>query len=199
MGIKPLHHTTRCRLLTFFGIFKVHLPVLYGEPVENALGRLLAEFISRSGDVSVLDWVGEASSFNSCFSANLVPYQAVPYLHLVSNDSARRDDLDLEKAQKLYSNFARSPRTGFVSSKVVLPSTAHPLQPQQSDCKGPRLVPHATHTKFMHRAFCPSRPHCRSTLTRVSMDTFLFVLGTHERSKRRPVAMTMLYGSYWNS
>ncbi|KIO00983.1 hypothetical protein M404DRAFT_151104, partial [Pisolithus tinctorius Marx 270] len=41
---------------SLFGIFKVHLPVLYGESAENALGRLLAEIISRSGDVSVLDW-----------------------------------------------------------------------------------------------------------------------------------------------
>ncbi|KIO01073.1 hypothetical protein M404DRAFT_150985, partial [Pisolithus tinctorius Marx 270] len=51
---------------SLFGIFQVHLPVLYGEYGENALGRLLAEIISRSGDVSVLDWVGEPSSFNSC-------------------------------------------------------------------------------------------------------------------------------------
>ncbi|KIO12624.1 hypothetical protein M404DRAFT_124407, partial [Pisolithus tinctorius Marx 270] len=41
---------------SLFGIFKVHLPVLYGESAENALGRLLAEIISQSGDVSVLDW-----------------------------------------------------------------------------------------------------------------------------------------------
>ncbi|KIO00993.1 hypothetical protein M404DRAFT_93046, partial [Pisolithus tinctorius Marx 270] len=41
---------------SLFGIFEVQLPVLYGESAENALGRLLAEIISRSGDVSVLDW-----------------------------------------------------------------------------------------------------------------------------------------------
>ncbi|KAI6011440.1 hypothetical protein EDC04DRAFT_2502666, partial [Pisolithus marmoratus] len=69
-------HTTRPEDIAYslFGIFSVHLPVLYGEQAENALGRLLAEIISCSGDVSVLDWVGEALSFNSCFPANLVPY-----------------------------------------------------------------------------------------------------------------------------
>ncbi|KAI6016007.1 hypothetical protein BKA83DRAFT_4019452, partial [Pisolithus microcarpus] len=41
---------------SLFGIFNVHLPVLYGEGAENALGRLLTEIISQSGDVSVLDW-----------------------------------------------------------------------------------------------------------------------------------------------
>ncbi|KIK15195.1 hypothetical protein PISMIDRAFT_115578, partial [Pisolithus microcarpus 441] len=41
---------------SLFGIFQVHLPIFYGESTQNALGRLLAEIISRSGDVSVLDW-----------------------------------------------------------------------------------------------------------------------------------------------
>ncbi|KIO07317.1 hypothetical protein M404DRAFT_137012, partial [Pisolithus tinctorius Marx 270] len=41
---------------SLFGIFNLHLPVLYGESAENALGRLLAEIISQSGEISVLDW-----------------------------------------------------------------------------------------------------------------------------------------------
>ncbi|KIK18083.1 hypothetical protein PISMIDRAFT_110122, partial [Pisolithus microcarpus 441] len=41
---------------SLFGIFEVHLPVMYGETAQNALGRLLEVIISRSGDVSVLDW-----------------------------------------------------------------------------------------------------------------------------------------------
>ncbi|KAI6033319.1 hypothetical protein EDC04DRAFT_2571723, partial [Pisolithus marmoratus] len=41
---------------SLFGIFNVNLPVIYGESAENALGRLLAEIISRSGDISILDW-----------------------------------------------------------------------------------------------------------------------------------------------
>ncbi|KAI5996968.1 hypothetical protein EDD15DRAFT_2509050 [Pisolithus albus] len=44
-----------------FGIFEVQLPVLYGENAQYALGRLLAEIISISGDVSVLDRVGKQS------------------------------------------------------------------------------------------------------------------------------------------
>ncbi|KAI6043413.1 hypothetical protein EDC04DRAFT_2562865, partial [Pisolithus marmoratus] len=41
---------------SLFGIFNVHLPVMYGESAEHALGRLLAEIVSQSGDISILDW-----------------------------------------------------------------------------------------------------------------------------------------------
>jgi len=63
-----------------FGVFNLHMPVLYGESKENSLGRLLAEIISQSGDISVLNWVGEASPFNSCFPAHISVYQTPPYL-----------------------------------------------------------------------------------------------------------------------
>ncbi|KAI6044168.1 hypothetical protein EDC04DRAFT_463074 [Pisolithus marmoratus] len=112
---------------SLFGIFQVHLPVLYGETEQNAIGRLLAEIISRSGDVSVLDWVGEPSSFNSCFPADLVPYQTVSQTHLIPSDSARRSGLDVDKTQKLYNKLAGLPRAGFVNSKLILPSTIHPV------------------------------------------------------------------------
>ncbi|KAI5992100.1 hypothetical protein EDD15DRAFT_2140328, partial [Pisolithus albus] len=41
---------------SLFGIFNVYLPVLYGESAAHALGRLLTEIVSQSGDISVLDW-----------------------------------------------------------------------------------------------------------------------------------------------
>ncbi|KAL4068969.1 hypothetical protein J3A83DRAFT_4373229 [Scleroderma citrinum] len=40
---------------SLLGIFGLHMPVLYGESAEIALGRLLAEVILTSGDTSVLD------------------------------------------------------------------------------------------------------------------------------------------------
>lgn len=36
---------------SLFGIFNLYLPVLYGESAEFALGRLLDEVISQSGDI----------------------------------------------------------------------------------------------------------------------------------------------------
>ncbi|KAI5990180.1 hypothetical protein EDD15DRAFT_1185475 [Pisolithus albus] len=120
---------------SLFGIFQVHLPIFYGESAQNALGRLLAETISHSGDVSVLDWVGKPSSFNSCFPADLTPYQIVPHLQFVPSDPSRRINLDFEKAQKLYNKLAGLPRAGFVNKKLTLPSTVHPVtavEPQSS-------------------------------------------------------------------
>ncbi|KAI5986694.1 hypothetical protein F5J12DRAFT_787205 [Pisolithus orientalis] len=77
-----LRCTTRPEDIAYslFGIFNLHLPVLYGESAENALGRLLAEIISQSGDISVLDWVGEASPFHSCFPAQITSFQTLPLL-----------------------------------------------------------------------------------------------------------------------
>ncbi|KAI6119604.1 hypothetical protein EDD16DRAFT_1480102, partial [Pisolithus croceorrhizus] len=53
-----LRCTTRPEDIAYslFGIFGLHLPVLYGESAQKALGRLLVEIISQSGDISVLDW-----------------------------------------------------------------------------------------------------------------------------------------------
>ncbi|KAI6040985.1 hypothetical protein EDC04DRAFT_3110447 [Pisolithus marmoratus] len=119
---------------SLFGIFKVHLPILYGESAEHALGRLLAEIILGSGDVSVLDWVGEASSFNSCFPANLVPYQTVPRIQRIPSDPARRNDLDFEKSQKLYSKLAGLPRAGFVNNKLMLPCIIHQVTEVRPQC-----------------------------------------------------------------
>ncbi|KAI6033553.1 hypothetical protein PISMIDRAFT_160147 [Pisolithus microcarpus 441] len=112
---------------SLFGIFKVQLPVLYGETAEDALGRLLEEIISRSGDVSVLDWVGEQSSFNSCFPANLVPYQATPRTRLIPSGPATRGRLDLEKARDLYGDLAELPLAECVHRRIMLPSIIHPV------------------------------------------------------------------------
>ncbi|KAI6096427.1 hypothetical protein EV401DRAFT_2279523 [Pisolithus croceorrhizus] len=72
-----LRRTTRAEDIAYslFGIFNLHLPVMYGESAENALGRLLAEIVSQSGDVSVLDWIGEPSPFHSCFPACTISTQ----------------------------------------------------------------------------------------------------------------------------
>ncbi|KAI6042169.1 hypothetical protein EDC04DRAFT_1054291 [Pisolithus marmoratus] len=129
LGWASHRRTTRPEDIAYslFGIFKVHLPVLYGEFAEHALGRLLAEIISSSGDVSVLDWVGEASSFNSCFPANLVPYQTVPHVQLIPRDPAKRNDLDPEKAWKLHNDVGRLPLARCVNRRLTLPSTIHPV------------------------------------------------------------------------
>ncbi|KAI5985488.1 hypothetical protein EDD15DRAFT_1632612 [Pisolithus albus] len=119
--------TTRVEDIAYslFGIFRVHLPVLYGESAENALGRLLVEIISQSGDISVLDWVGEASSFHSCFPVDLVPYRTTPPTCSKPGVHAGRNSLHLEATRKLYSTLAKQPRPHFVHRRLKLSSIAY--------------------------------------------------------------------------
>ncbi|KAI5980691.1 hypothetical protein EDC04DRAFT_3134378 [Pisolithus marmoratus] len=109
---------------SLFGIFKVHLPALYGESAEHALGRLLAEIIAHAGNVAVLDWVGIASSFHSCFPAKLEPYSVMPGTHLPSRTLSRHGGLDVEIKQ-LCSNLANLPRPQFVNHRLVLHCITH--------------------------------------------------------------------------
>ncbi|KAG2143535.1 uncharacterized protein EDB93DRAFT_1251951 [Suillus bovinus] len=64
---------------SLFGIFDLHLPVIYGERKQNALGRLLQEIVAQSGDITALDWVGQSSGFNSCLPADLTSYNTPPH------------------------------------------------------------------------------------------------------------------------
>ncbi|KAI9571739.1 hypothetical protein HD554DRAFT_1815308 [Boletus coccyginus] len=56
---------------SLFGIFDVSLSVTYGEGQQRAVGRLLQEVLTRSGDVSILAWTGKASDYNSCLAGDI--------------------------------------------------------------------------------------------------------------------------------
>ncbi|KAI6019985.1 hypothetical protein F5J12DRAFT_911477 [Pisolithus orientalis] len=112
---------------SLFGIFDLHLPVLYGESAEKALGRLLAEIISQSGDVSVLDWVGQRSTFHSCFPATLRPYQTVPYMQSTPGNPAGRSDISMKRVWKLYRTIVKLPRPRFVNRRLALPCFRYPI------------------------------------------------------------------------
>ncbi|KAI6103029.1 hypothetical protein F5141DRAFT_1030643 [Pisolithus sp. B1] len=120
-------HTTRAEDVAYslFGIFQVSLPVIYGETTQGALGRLLAEIVSQSGDVSVLDWVGEASPFHSYFPASLAPYQAAPRIPPVLSEPSKTNDVDLGKKHKLYNALAQLQSPRFLGRRLVLPCIVH--------------------------------------------------------------------------
>ncbi|KAI6108242.1 hypothetical protein F5141DRAFT_105249 [Pisolithus sp. B1] len=122
-----LRRTTRPEDIAYslFGIFCIHLPVLYGESAENALGRLLAKIISQSGDISVLDWVGEASQFHSCFPAEISSYRALPLPSPQSNLEEHVSIIGEQPAassalQTLYRLFDKSPLPRFVNRRLTL-------------------------------------------------------------------------------
>ncbi|KAI6122320.1 hypothetical protein EV401DRAFT_2070153 [Pisolithus croceorrhizus] len=114
---------------SLFGIFQVHLPIFYGETVENALGRLLVEIISQSGDTSVMDWAGKESSFHSCLPADLkphTPYEAVSCPQATPSDPTNGNDIDPEKVHQMHSALAQLPSPRFLTGRrLVLPCIVH--------------------------------------------------------------------------
>ncbi|KIK11495.1 hypothetical protein PISMIDRAFT_495010 [Pisolithus microcarpus 441] len=141
-----LRHTTRPEDIAYslFGIFNLHLPILYGESAEKALGRLLAEIITQSGDISVLDWAGEASQFHSCFPAYITSYQTPPFT--LSPDTDERSlrtgwrPLLSTALRKLHRSLTELPLPQFINRRLALPSITHrvtALQPQGEDSRAP--------------------------------------------------------------
>ena len=117
---------------SLFGIFNIYLPVIPGETAENALGRLLFEIISQSGDISVLDWVGEASAFHSCFPARIALYRTPPGLPPTShkNDlwASPSDTEELVEAQaKLLNSLSTLELPQFAGRRLRLPCIVHQI------------------------------------------------------------------------
>ncbi|KAI6143274.1 hypothetical protein BKA82DRAFT_2435625 [Pisolithus tinctorius] len=134
-----LRRTTRPEDIAYslFGVFNIHLPILYGESAENALGRLLVEVIGQSGDISILDWTGRASPFNSCFPAHITSYQKPPLspLQLDAEEDTttrlpsrtREESVSLSSTalQMLYRSLANSPLPRFLSRRLTLSCIAY--------------------------------------------------------------------------
>ncbi|KAG0694713.1 WD40-repeat-containing domain protein [Suillus ampliporus] len=119
---------------SLFGIFGVHLPIIYGEKKHNALGRLLQEIVARSGDVSALDWVGKSSEFNSCLPADITSYQDPPCI--LSSPSERRiqtlisslqNTVVIESASKLYTMLDSLSSPRFANCRLHLPCIVFPV------------------------------------------------------------------------
>ena len=66
---------------SLFGIFSMSLPVMYGEG-DQALGRLLVQLLTSSGDISILAWTGRSGSFNSCLPTNIIVFNQLPLSHI---------------------------------------------------------------------------------------------------------------------
>ncbi|KAI6011604.1 hypothetical protein EDC04DRAFT_3145741 [Pisolithus marmoratus] len=115
---------------SLFGIFNLHLPILYGESAEFALGRLLAEVVSQSGDISILDWVGEASTFHSCFPARITSYRTLP-LPIPPPDAAEQSSIASQQSvssnalRKLCRSLNKLPLPRFLNRRLTLPCFSH--------------------------------------------------------------------------
>ncbi|KAG0704011.1 WD40-repeat-containing domain protein [Suillus ampliporus] len=119
---------------SLFGIFGIHLPVIYGEMKQNALGRLLQEIIAQSGDITALDWVGKSSDFNSCLPADIISYKPSPFTPpSLTEDQIRtsvlslRDAAVVKLASTLYARLDNLTVPRFGNRRLQLPCIAFPI------------------------------------------------------------------------
>jgi hypothetical protein len=119
---------------SLFGIFGIHLPVIYGETKQNALDRLLQEIVAQSGDITALDWSGRSSEFNSCLPADITSYKPPPFtLPCLSEDqmqtsiSSLRDPIIVNLASTLYFRLNSLSTPRFANRRLHLPCIAFPV------------------------------------------------------------------------
>ena len=115
---------------SLIGIFEAaSLIANYGEG-ETSLGRLLANVLTRSGDVSVLAWTGECSHFNSCLPARISVFNGPATSHISSPiPDAEMEHLvtalhpppfDLDVALRLYDRLKGLSTPRFAESRMTL-------------------------------------------------------------------------------
>jgi len=143
---------------SLFGIFDVSIPVTYGEGQERAVGRLLQEVLTRSGDVSILAWTGKASEYNSCLPAEISVYHktASPYVPS-SIEDGKMDALVtklwtsstiVESAMMLYDRVIVLPSPRLASRRLGLSCIMFPLGPLVLSGNSPQRVYHTTTSAF---------------------------------------------------
>ncbi|KAL4077773.1 hypothetical protein J3A83DRAFT_1661527 [Scleroderma citrinum] len=120
---------------SLLAIFDLHMPIMYGESEMDAIGRLLAAVISKSGDTSILDWIGQPSAFHSCFPATLHPYEALPSSQsswAETSPSYTRNSFtptSLHLVREMHQALSDLPRTQFTYfNSLVLPCIVHRIQ-----------------------------------------------------------------------
>ncbi|KAG1799483.1 uncharacterized protein HD556DRAFT_1525346 [Suillus plorans] len=168
---------------SLFGIFDVHLPVMYRENKQNALGRLLQEIVARSGDITVLDWVGQASEFNSCLPAYITSYTTPPLtLPSLSEDqiqttisSLRKNPMALDLASKLHDALDYMSAARFVSYRLHLPCITFRVT-EVSLSYGPSETQYQVKADGLHDLLITTNePLVQSSQTRPPHQTFVLV------------------------
>ena len=112
---------------SLIGIFKSDIRPHYGEG-DAALGHLPEEIVSRSGEVTVLAWIGKSSSYNSCLPASLAVYSQPPGASPAIDDAEMdtriatlRTSLGQTDAILIYDRVVRLPPARFSNRRLYLP------------------------------------------------------------------------------
>ena len=115
---------------SLLGIFSMSLPVVYGEG-DQALGRLLAQLLTNSGDTGILAWTGRSGSFNSCLPTNIIVFNHQPSSYIPPaitttemeklTSTLRVSSLSSASVMKLYDQLHDLPLPLLVGQRLELP------------------------------------------------------------------------------
>ncbi|KAI9569321.1 hypothetical protein HD554DRAFT_606005 [Boletus coccyginus] len=121
---------------SLFGIFKVPIPVIYGEG-NQAVGRLLEYILTRSDNVTLLAWTGSSSgSHHTYLPADLTVYNEIAPPHVPrpmeaaemdGTVTALRSSPDLSVAAALYGRLNDLPALSLDAGRLRLPGIVFPL------------------------------------------------------------------------
>ncbi|KAF8129297.1 hypothetical protein EV363DRAFT_1400038 [Boletus edulis] len=127
---------------SLLGIFSLSLPVVYGEG-DQALGRLLSQLVTSSGDTRILAWTGKSGRFNSCLPARIsvfsqpltsqIPRTVTETEMETITARLRNASLSLNSITKLYDRLDQLRVPSFSGKRMTLPCITFKL--------GPVLVP----------------------------------------------------------
>ena len=130
---------------SLLGIFSVSLPIVYGEG-DQALGRLLAQLLTSSGDTSILAWTGNSGTFNSCLPANISVFSELPTSYIPPPISAAEMEIITSRMRISSSNFALAMRlydqlrgllvSSFANQRMKLPCLTFKLGPVSATQSG---------------------------------------------------------------
>ncbi|KAI9454211.1 hypothetical protein HD554DRAFT_443778 [Boletus coccyginus] len=122
---------------SLLGIFSVPLPIVYGEG-DYALGRLLSQILTNSGDTSILAWTGNSGTFNSCLPARIAVFNQMPTSHIPrviegaemeKTTSRLRASLNPTVVMRLYDQLNALPVPSFTNRRMKLPCLTFKLGP----------------------------------------------------------------------
>jgi hypothetical protein len=120
---------------SLLGIFSISLPIVYGEG-DQALGRLLAQLLTCSGDTSILAWTGRSGSFNSCLPTGITVFNNLPNLYIPASvdmetiiSRRRPSSPNLALIMKLYDRLHALPVPSFANQRMKLPCLTFKLGP----------------------------------------------------------------------
>ncbi|KAF8547675.1 hypothetical protein OG21DRAFT_859147 [Imleria badia] len=121
---------------SLLGIFSVSLPVVYGEG-DLALGRLLAQLLTSSGDTSIFSWTGRSGSFNSCLPASITVFNQPLTMHIprtleragMGKITTKLGSSNATSIMMLYDRLHELPAPSFAGRRMKLPCLRFKLGP----------------------------------------------------------------------